>query len=299
MTFSAAQSIPLRVRTFSAIRSRSVPRPAGRRVAREPVARRLRRRLDDVVGRRKVGRADLQVDRVRDRQREVEDLADPRGRHGREAGARLGHRPNKLRRKKVRFAGRSARRRMRYGNQSGPCGVATSTLNPRARSSSWSWRGCRRASGTRTARAGSPPARRTRSRARSACRRASRSPCGSISRSIVSMSSTYACVHLGLLLERDLGRLEVGALHEPQVRARAGRASARSSGVRKRYDWSTVPTLCEPVLAQALVDAQRRVDEARVLHVDADEVVELVRRARRRASGSRRRPPRPRRARGA
>ncbi len=28
MTFSAEQSIPLRVRTFSAIRSRNVPRPA-------------------------------------------------------------------------------------------------------------------------------------------------------------------------------------------------------------------------------------------------------------------------------
>ena len=38
------------------------------------------------------------------------------------------HRRTRLRRKKPRLAGRSASRRMRYGYQSGPNGVATSTL---------------------------------------------------------------------------------------------------------------------------------------------------------------------------
>ena len=43
-----------------------------------------------------------------------------------------GHRRTRFCRKNPRFAGRSASRRMRYGYQSGPNGVATSTLYPSA-----------------------------------------------------------------------------------------------------------------------------------------------------------------------
>ena len=43
-------------------------------------------------------------------------------------GGERRHRRTRLRRKKPTFAGRSASRRMRYGYQSGPNGVATSTL---------------------------------------------------------------------------------------------------------------------------------------------------------------------------
>ncbi len=50
-------------------------------------------------------------------------------------------RRTRLRAKNARFAGRSARRRIRYGYHSGPYGVATRTLNPRATRSCW--RPCR------------------------------------------------------------------------------------------------------------------------------------------------------------
>ena len=53
-------------------------------------------------------------------------------------GHRHRHLLTRLRAKKRRFAGRSARRRIRYGYQSGPNGVATSTLYPSAAIERWS-----------------------------------------------------------------------------------------------------------------------------------------------------------------
>ena len=50
----------------------------------------------------------------------------------------FGQRRTRLRATKRTFAGRSARRRMRYGYHCGPNGVATSTLKPRATSASCS-----------------------------------------------------------------------------------------------------------------------------------------------------------------
>ena len=64
--------------------------------------------------------------------REVEGDARPDGAASDDDDVRLarevGHPRTRFRRKKRRFAGRSARRRIRYGYQSGPNGVATSTL---------------------------------------------------------------------------------------------------------------------------------------------------------------------------
>src|SRR4029450_2854343 len=51
---------------------------------------------------------------------------------------RGGHRRMRFFRKNPRFAGRSARRRIRYGYQSGPNGDATSTLYPSAATERWS-----------------------------------------------------------------------------------------------------------------------------------------------------------------
>ena len=53
-----------------------------------------------------------------------------------------------------------------------------------------------------------------------------------------------------------------------------GSSASRSAGVRWRYDCEHAADGLAAALAQACVDAQRRVDEARLLHVDADEVAE-------------------------
>src|SRR5512133_4292848 len=78
-------------------------------------------------------------------------------------------------------------------------------------------------------------------------------------------------VDVALARVGDLGRLEVGALDEAQVRGEREQRREIVLGPEEVRLQDGADVLV-PALAQAAVDAERGVDVARLLHVDADEV---------------------------
>ena len=82
-------------------------------------------------------------------------------------------------------------------------------------------------------------------------------------------------VHVGLRRVGDLRRLEVGALHEAEIRRereQLGEVALRADEVRLEHGADAVVTR----LAQPPVDPERRVDDARLLHVDPHEAPEAL-----------------------
>ena len=193
-----------------------------------------------------------------------DDLGPPRERRR--------HRRTRLRRKNSRFAGRSASRRMRYGYQSGPYGVATSTLWPRAATSRWS-------------EGRTPKSIWNSYRSRPIPSRATKLSTWEMILSSWVATAMYAPpsqaalheldvrgVHVALLRVGDLRGLEVRALHDAQVGGeRQQPVEVVGSAVEVRLqDRADVLVARSP---QALVDPERRVDELGLLHVDAHEEI--------------------------
>ena len=165
---------------------------------------------------------------------------------------------------------------MRYGYHSGPYGVATSTLKPRAARSRWS---CGPHAvehlelepvAVDPVAVGEPDrvvdqplvVRRDRDVGAARERPLEQPPVGG--------------VDVGLLRVGDVGRLEVGALHEAQVRCeREQRLEVVRRPVEVRL--KDAADVLAAALTEPAVDAERRVDDARVLHVDPHEVAALGR----------------------